>query len=163
MKFITERTEIATTINFHKMPVVKMDLANKTEYGIRSEKVLIDNGTFRDGNPYYIKSDIRVYEDEKRFTFHSGCTALTDSFGYSDIVEMLEYANAPIIKADSDFVLVVIDSEKKIAMKPIVLHTGKRINPHCIAPLTVEEIDLEPLMAMNLLEMAGFKKETAEA
>lgn len=49
MKFITERTEIAQTINFHKMPVVKMDLANKTEYGLVSEKVNIDNGTFRDG------------------------------------------------------------------------------------------------------------------
>lgn len=163
MKFITERTEIAQTINFHKMPVVKMDLANKTEYGIRSEKVLIDNGTFRDGNPYYIKSDLRVYEDSAKFEFSNKCGCLTDSFGYSDIAEMLEFANAPIIKADSDFCLVIIDSEKRTALKPIILHTSKRIDAHCITPLSVEEIDLEALIAKQLLEMAGFKKETTEA
>lgn len=163
MRFITERTEIARTINFHEMPVVKMDLAKKTEYGLVSEKVNIDNGTFRDGTPYYIHSDIRIYRDEKKLTFHRGCTCLTDSFGYSDIVEMLETANAPIIKADSDFCLVVIDSEKRTALMPIVLHTGKRINAHCISPLMIEENDLEAILAQNLLEMAGFKEETAEA
>lgn len=163
MKFISERTEIATTINFHKMPVIRMDLANKTEYGLVSEKVNIDNGTFRDGNPYYIHSDLRVYVGENKFEFSGKSACLHDSFGYSDIEEMLAWANAPLIKADSDFLLVVVDSEKRIAMKPMVLHTSKRINPHCITPLEVVEEDLERLMAQNLLEMAGFKKEEQEA
>lgn len=158
MRFITERTEIARTINFHKMPVVKMDLAKKTEYGLRSEAVNIDFG-----GDYYLHSDIRVYEDDTKFEFSNKCACIHDSFGYSDIEEMLTWANAPIIKADSDFLLVVVDSEKRTALKPIVLHTGKRIDRHCITPLTVEEIDLEPLMAQNLLEMAGFKKEAKEA
>lgn len=161
MKFIEKRTDIASTINFHKMPIVKMDLANKSEYGLVSEKVNIDNGTFRDGNPYFIHADIRIYRDEQRFTFHRGCTCLHSDFGYYDIEEMLEWANAPIIKADSDFCLVVIDSETKRAWKPMILHTGKRIDANCSSPLTIEmdEQKTEKIMAEIFIMEAGFNKE----
>ena len=46
MKRLTERTEIAKAINFHKYPVVEIDVSKVDEYGIIGTKVLIDNGTF---------------------------------------------------------------------------------------------------------------------
>lgn len=156
MRTIKERTEIATTINFHKMPCIKIDLANADEYGLVSEKVLIDNGKFRDGNPYYIHSEIRAYSDESKFKFSQGATGLSSSFGYSDIQEMLDYRNAPIVKADEDVLIVIIDSKTRTAYAPMVLHTSKRIDQFCSTPLTFEDKDYSTI---PYLEQAGVKIE----
>lgn len=140
MKFLTDRTEIARAINGRKMPVVTMDLSEADEYGLKSEPVVIDNGTFRDGFPYMVHSKIRLYTDEKKFTFSSGCVGIHDSFGYTDVMDMLEYRNAPVIKADSDFILVIknpADRECYIA----VMHTSNRVDPHCSTPLHIEDGD----------------------
>lgn len=141
MRKLTERKEIARAINGHDMPVITIDLADATHYGLVSQKVLIDNGTFKDGFPYYIKCEVRAYADEKYFTFSQGATCLTASFGYHDVVEMLEYRNAPIVKADQDVILAIIDSKNKVAYNPMVLHTSKRIDAHCSTPLTFEDKD----------------------
>lgn len=156
MRKLTERTEIAKAINGHTMPVITLDLADATEYGIRSQKVLIDNGKFRDGFPYYIKSEVVAYADEKHFSFSQGCTCLSASFGYSDMEEMLEYRNAPIVKADEDVIIAVIDSKKKLAYNPMILHTSKRIDENCSTPLTFEDKDYTVL---PLLMAAGIEIE----
>lgn len=141
MKFLNERTEIATAINGHKMPVITIDLANADDYGLKSEKVLIDNGFFRDGFPYYIHAELRAYADETKFKFSSGCVGISNSFSYYDMKEMLEYRNAPIVKADEDIIIAIIDSNKKQMYKPIILHTSKRIDAHCSTPLTFIDDD----------------------
>ena len=43
MKMLNTKQEIAVAINMHEMPVVRIDLADADEYGIKSQKVLIDN------------------------------------------------------------------------------------------------------------------------
>lgn len=141
MKVLKERTEIAVAINGHKMPVITIDLADTDDYGLKSEKVLIDNGTFRDGFPYYIRSEVRAYRDEYKFKFSSGGVGISSSFGYCDIKKMLDYRNAPIVKADEDVIIAIIDSKKKQAYYPIVLHTSKRIDAHCSTPLTFVDED----------------------
>lgn len=141
MKTLTERTEIAKAINGHKMPVITIDLADADEYGLKSQKVLIDNGTFRDGFPYYIRSEIRAYADETKFKFSQGASILKADFTYYDITEMLEYRNAPIVKKDEDVIIVIINSKEKFSYKPIILHTDKRIDAHCSTPLTFVDTD----------------------
>lgn len=141
MKALKERTEIAMAINGHKMPVITIDLADADDYGLKSEKVLIDNGTFRDGFPYYIRAELRAYADETKFKFSSYGSCISSSFSYYDIKKMLEYKNAPIIKVDEDVIIAIIDSKKKQAYYPIVLHTGNRINQHCSTPLTFIDED----------------------
>ena len=126
MKALRERTEIAEAINGHKMSVITIDLADADEYGLKSEKVLIDNGTFKDGFPFYIHSEVRAYSDEGKFKFHQGGTCISSSFTYYDIKEMLEYRNAPIVKADEDVIIAIIDSRKNQAYAPIILHTSKK-------------------------------------
>lgn len=141
MRALRERIEIAKAINGHKMPVIVIDLADADKYGLKSKEVLIDNGTFSDGFPYYIRTELRAYRDEDKFKFSSGGTCISASFGYSDIKEMLDYRNAPIVKTDEDVIVSIIDSNKKKAYYPIVLHTGKRINAHCSTPLTFIDED----------------------
>lgn len=142
MKRLTERTEIASAINFRKYPVIKIDIAKRNEYGIEGTKVLIDNGTFRSGEPYYIKATLTAYRDEKTLTFHAGATCLHASFTYSDMEEMLEYSNAPIVKADQDILICLINSETREAYAPVILHTGKEVSAFCTTPLTLEKFEI---------------------
>ena len=141
MKILKERSEIAVAINGHKMPVIVIDFADTDDYGLKSKKVLIDNGTHRDGFPYYIRAELRAYADETKFKFHSGGTFISSSFSYYDMAEMLEYRNAPIIKTDEDVIISIIDSKKKQVYYPIILHTSNRINQHCSTPLTFVDED----------------------
>lgn len=153
MRTITERTEIAKAINGHKMPVITIDLADKDDYGLRSQKVLIDNGTFEDGFPYYIRAELRAYADERRFKFSQGVVGISASFTYSDMKEMLDYRNAPIVKPDEDVVIAIIDSKEKMALCPIVLHTSGRIDANCTTPLAFTDTDAD---TRPYLKLAGF-------
>lgn len=152
MRLLKERTEIAKAINGHKMPVITIDLADSDEFGLVSKKVLIDNGTFNDGFPYYIKSEVRAYSDESKFRFSQGCACLSAQFTYYDMAEMLEYRNAPIVKPDEDVIIAVIDSIKRVAYAPMVMHTSKRIDPNCSTPLTFSDDNYSTL---SLLKDAG--------
>lgn len=150
MRLLTDRKEIAKEINIKRTPTVRIDLAEADDYGLRSQKVLIDNGTFRDGTPYLIHAEIRAYGDEGVFTFSSPGVWISDSFGYEDLEDMVEYANAPVIRKDSDVVIVVVDSEHRKMYAPCVLHTEGRISAHCSTPLTFTDEDNSalPYMAM---------------
>lgn len=51
MKFLETRTEIAKAINFKQYPTIRIDVSETDDYGIVGTHVLIDNGTFRTGEP----------------------------------------------------------------------------------------------------------------
>ena len=142
MKRLTERTEIASAINFRKYPVVKIDLSDIDDYGIKGAKVLIDNGFFRSGEPYYVKATLRAYNDEKVLKFHQYAHGLSASFTYHDIEEMLDYSSVPVIKADQDILICPINSVTREAYAPVILHTGKHLDPHSSTPLTLERFEI---------------------
>lgn len=154
MRTLTERTEIARAINEHKMPVISIDLADADEYGLVSQKVLIDNGTFDDGFPYYIRSEVRAYRDDRKFKFKQGPVGISASFSYSDMKEMLDYRNAPIVKPDEDVILAFIDSKNGVAYCPIILHTYKYVDPNCTVPLVFsDDFDTRPFLRLAGLDI----------
>ena len=142
MKRLTERTEIAKAINFGKYPVVKIDLADKDEYGIKGTKVRIDNGTFKSGERYFVNAEIRAYSDEKVLTTSQGGTMLVDRLSYADYMEMTEYANAPIIKANQEIVVFLYNSATKDVYAPVIIKTGDRVDAHCSTPLKLERYEI---------------------
>ena len=156
MKTLKDRREIANEINVKRTTTVRIDLADADEYGLKSQKVLIDNGTFNNGHPYLVKAEIRAYCDEMKFTFKGYSACLHDSFGYYDMEEMAELANAPIVKPDSDVVLVFVNSKKREAYAPCVLHTSKRVDPNCITPLTFTDEDNDAFIYMYMSESEHF-------
>ena len=139
MKKLTTRTEIAQAINFKQYPTITIDLSKRDDYGIAGAPVVIDNGKFSSGEPYYIHATLRAYNDEKNLTFSAGSSYLSDSFSYSDMEEILTYANAPVVKPDQEILICLIDSEKRQAYNPLVVRTSKRVNAHCSTPLTLTE------------------------
>lgn len=163
MRTLKDRCEIAHEINIKRTTTVRIDLADSTEYGLRSQKITIDNGTFKDGTPYMVNAEIRAYCDEMKFTFSQYGTYLSSSFGYQDIEDMIEYANAPIVKPDSDVVLVIVNSKLKKACKPIVLHTSNRVNPNCSTPLTFIDDDNDASNYMLMYENADLRNKWIES
>ena len=143
MKRLTERTEIAMAINFNKYPVIKIDLADRDEYGIKGTKVRIDNGTFKSGEPYMIRATIRSYNDEKCLSFSQGGTMLADKMCYTDYMEMVEYANTPIIKTNQEILIFLYNSVTKDIYAPVILKTGERIDAFCTTPLNLEKFYVE--------------------
>lgn len=138
MKHLTERTEIASAINFKRYPVIAIDISQTDEYGIAGSPVCIDNGTFNDGNPYFIDATLRAYKDDGLLTFVGRGSCIKSSFGYSDMEKMLKYANAPVVKPGQEILVCVIDSHNRLARPPVLLKTGDNVSPFCITPLTLE-------------------------
>ena len=138
MKRLTDRTEIAKAINFGKYPVIKIDLADRDEYGVKGTKVNIDFG-----GEYLIHAEIRSYNDTKYLQTHQSGTMLKASIGYNDYIKMLEYANAPTIKADQEIVVVMVNSETKEVYAPAIIKTGNKIDKFCSTPLDLEKFYVE--------------------
>ena len=142
MKKLTKRTEIAQAINFGKYPVIKIDLADRDEYGIKGTMVRIDNGTFKSGEPYYIKATIRTFNDENVLTTNSGSSSLVEKITYSDYMYMTDYANAPIIKPNQEILIFLYNSLSKEIYQPAIIKTGDRVYEHCITPLMLERYEV---------------------
>lgn len=103
MEFITERKEVAAAINFGKYPVVYVEDIEKakTDYGWNLGKIKIKHE-----RGYYIHADLYLFKNEKLTTVSYGF-CLADRFGWSDVEEMAKNANAPELKPNDKFVLVI--------------------------------------------------------
>ena len=145
MKIISGKTEIAAAINFGRYPVIRIDMSQTDDYGVIGAPVRIDNGTFSTGEPYFVRCHLRTFKDENVLTFDAGGVALKANLSYSDYERMLEYANAPIVKPDQDIMVCMVDSGRRLVCDPVVLRTGKHVDPYCMTPL-----DLEPCKIPDL-------------
>lgn len=149
MKFLETRTEIAKAINFKKYPTIRIDVSETDDYGIVGTHVLIDNGTFRTGEPYYVRATIRAFRDEGYLVFKSYGSCLHADFTYSDMEKMLDYANVPVVKPDQEILVCLVDSVKRLVYRPVVLKTGARVDPHCQTPLTLEKFMVPDVIGGN--------------
>lgn len=139
MKFLETRTEIAKAINFKQYPTIRIDVSKTDDYGIVGTYVLIDNGTFRTGEPYFVRATIRAFRDEGCLKFKSYGCCLSATFTYSDMERILDYANVPVIKANQEILVCLVDSVERLVYKPVILKTGERVDPHCQTPLGLEK------------------------
>lgn len=120
-RFLSERTEIATAINFkNDYAVLEIDVANVIEMcgqvvGYRGCKVRQDFG-----NEFYYTGTINYWKDEKKLSVSSDNACIKSGFGYRDIKEMLENRNAPIIKNGQKAILVAYNSKTGKVLSPMV-------------------------------------------
>lgn len=148
MKYITERSEITSTINLGKKPVMYVEdiAACRTEYGWQLGKIKIT------ANSGFIPADLYIFRDEKKLVTCSYGTCITSSFGWSNIAEMAANANLPVIEPNSTFILVIGKKEAGLcsAKKGLVMaiNTGKA--QFCTdEPLVIREDMRGMLIAMD--------------
>ena len=121
MKNITGRHNIATAINMSGKPVVTIDLDNKdymlpgdeTFWAVYGSKIRVARQYANpryEGETYYDRATLATYSDSDDkghaydlFTHGFGIYA---DFGYEDVAEDAEWAQAPIVH-DGDHVIVV--------------------------------------------------------
>ena len=147
MLSLKERTEIATALNFGKYPVLEIDISKCDEYGLVGSYCRIDFGTFDDGQKWYEPAQLRVYGDEQKLTFSGFPCCLDASYGYRDLEEQLRFATAPIIKANSEFVVVIHDSVKREGYGIYIVST-EGIHKFCQTPIMIERVDMSTFVAM---------------
>ena len=125
MKFLKDREEICRALNLMKYPVIMFDLTSSKpgwDRGVyEGSKVRVDTEkTFRDGTPIY--RDCRAYifvdnnhegiedtvENRLRADIHllGDTIGLYDDFKASDVIELAENAQAPVVKAHQKVVVV---------------------------------------------------------
>lgn len=156
MKYLKERTEIATAINYHKYPTIKIDFANVTDYGVQGSKCLVDCGEWLQESEFYI------YNDAKILQVSAGGCCIHKDFSYYDVKEMLDKRNLPIIHADEDILIVPIDSSLQEAYAPFIIHTGK-IDRFCMAPISLEKVDMTPYLNVTKMSLPRLSKDEAKA
>ena len=151
MKLLKDRQELAAAMNFGRYPVLRIDLADADDYGLKGCRVRIDAGTFRSGDPYIIDAVLRVYNDEKKLTTTCFGACLADSFSYQDYHDMVEKAMAPLIRPDQDVVIAFYHSKAQKAMAAMIVRTGKSVSRGCACPLSFEDVDMSPYLDLATL------------
>lgn len=142
MKILQERTEIAKAINFGKYPVIVIDQSNVIEMG--GEIVGYRGGKVRvpwdyHGETMYLEAQVNYWKDDNKLVIGCSGSVIKNGFSYSDLIEMAEYANAPILDKNQEFVLIVHNSLTNVAYNPMILKTKDYKDIHCMDVLVVEE------------------------
>ena len=143
--FIGGRQGYAYILNSLKFPVIDIDLDTESEYGCYCEyskvRVLWSYGFKEYGKTTTVAHSTENGKDVWELT--SGGACLSAHFGYSDLMELIDDAKAPIVK-QGEVVALACHSEK--AKKAFVqLFRVGRVDIHCITtatlnPLTDEEM-----------------------
>lgn len=146
MKFLTKRTEIAEAMNFGKYPVLYIDRDDKpydtperpSDF-CKGSKCRVD---WEHENPRYkgmtAKCEL-IFCDGKYSLMQGGC-CLHDSFGRCDVLEMVEWANTPLIRCGQTVVVVEDFTEQKI-MRVRVMKVSEKKDIHCSTVTTLHDTD----------------------
>lgn len=139
MKKITERQEIAKALNFGKYPVLCLDLAKDKIEGCEGcyEGQRTKTEWYYKGQKYYHNGTLAYWKDNNKLEIMSETICLKESFGYSDIEEMVLNANATQVEPEQEVIVVIINSERRVASYPYLTKTGK-YNNNCITAMTIE-------------------------
>lgn len=139
MKTFTDRRKIAKLLNFNQYPVLSLDLAKDKKYilaGDEDTRYYKGHKVKWQKGDYYWHGDLCYFIDTKKLQISNDNACITASFGYHDIIEDLAIANAPIIKENSEVVVVIHDSKKRLAC--VCLASVKEFSHHYSTLTTIE-------------------------
>lgn len=146
--YLTDRQEIAYAMNFGKFPVLTLnrennpykDIASDSDYCIGCKcKVAWDMKEPRyEGMTTYG----HVYLENGRYAISGSGACLHASFGYTDVIDMVEKAHAPIVHKGQTVILIEdFPTEKRCFVR--VFNVSKRIDIHCSTVATLEKLTEE--------------------
>lgn len=106
MRKVTERKEIAQTLNFGKFPVLTFDLDKDEGSKAIVTKQSRNHGLMRHRCQLFMDSDNSFY-------LMTHAAMISSTLGTRDVIDMAEYANAPVIDSDVEVAIVVHSKEQK--------------------------------------------------
>ena len=152
MKFLTDRREIAEEMNIKRTPVITMDISKCMDgYDdcYKGSKVLVATPTKRYPDSTR-RCTAKMFGDEsgnenhdKPWTYkriHLTCPGafMSDSFGYHDVMEMVEWSNCRILQGGQE-VLVVFDTGINCYIRK--MKVSERVDGTCYTVAMLKDID----------------------
>ena len=144
MKFITERHEVALTLNFGKYPVLHINRENRP----------YESSTYARGDRCRVAWDSadkryegmtthgQLYFDDGKYCISGEGAMLSAEFGYFDVMEMVREANAPVVHRGQT-VVVVEDWPSKKTCRVRMMRVPDHISIHCMTVAVLEDLDEE--------------------
>ncbi len=142
MKYITNRQEIAYAMNFGRFPVVRINLeSSKAGYEGLYEGDLVKVLTPTKSHPdlYAIGRVYYSTDSVSKFYISNDNIGLHDSFDYSDVIEMLNGAQAPVLRAGCTIVLIE-DYPHKRMCKVRMMKVSERVYTSSYPCATLEDV-----------------------
>lgn len=137
MKYLTDRQEIAKAMNFGIFPVIRIDVeTSKAGYDGVFEgdfvKVATPSSRYPDSS---VRARVMKFkEDGDKYAIMPETVCIHDSFGYGDVLEMLKFAQAPMLHAGEE-VVVIEDFPKqkmvRVRMMKVSDHVQSFVYPTC--------------------------------
>lgn len=139
MKRLNDRQEIAYAMNFGRYPVLRIDMETPAAgfddyYKGDLVKVMTPSKTHPD-----LYATGRLYCENGKIGVLTHATCLHDSFGYSDVIEQLEIAQAPVLHAGETVVLIEDYPNQRWCMVRM-MKVSDRVNPHVYPCATLENV-----------------------
>ncbi len=145
MKYLTERSQIAKAMNFGKYPVVRINLETPKaglDDCFLGDSVLVAQ-SHTEERADHIRCQIHKFGDEPyRYTLMPEAICLDASFGYHDVIEMLEWAQAPVIYA-GEKVIVIEDYPQKKTCRVHLMKVSDKVKKFVYPTAYLEECEEE--------------------
>ena len=144
MKYLTNRQEIAYAMNFGRYPVVRINLETCPpgyDNYYKGDLVKVMAPSKRHPDMYCTgRLYLERYENGKeQIGVLTDSTCLHDSFGYSDVMERLEIAQAPVLHA-GDTVVLIEDYPKRRMCKVRMMKARDFVEPHVFPCITLSDV-----------------------
>ena len=144
MKYLTDRKEIAYAMNFGRYPVVRINLEtcpSGYENYYKGDLVKVMAPTKRHPDLYCTG---RLYLErygigKEKIGVLTDSICLHDSFGYSDVMEMLEIAQAPVLHA-GDIVVLIEEYPKTRMCKVRMMKASDHVDPNVYPCITLMDV-----------------------
>lgn len=143
--YLTDRQDIGKAINFGKYPVLFINRENRPypEFGgdysvgckVRVAYSIWPDGITTRGNLFFSDED-----GKSKLAISSRGSMLKAGFGRSDVMEMVEWAQAPVVRKGQT-VVVVEDwpSEKRCTVR--LMKVPNQIDVHCQTVAVLQDIE----------------------
>lgn len=147
-RYITDRQKIAFLMNSGEFPVLSIDFENEMRgysgcYTGCKVNVVPKSKRLADSK-CWTRGTLKFFGDCKKFEIMPETVCLSDSFGYRDVMEMADFANAPLIEEGQKVVLLQVFPNSKYCMVSVmrVGHVADHVYPVCcLEELTDEEFE----------------------
>lgn len=128
MIYLKEKEEITTAMREYPILMVK-----KNDRGVTGCKVRVEYNS-RSHGTMVLKGQLSLSDGKVAVTNMSGM--VTAGISYSDVIEMAEFANAPILKKGKKAVLVIDDMEN-FQCSVVIMQVGT-VDPNGITCTTLK-------------------------
>lgn len=139
MKYIIDRQEIAYAMNFGRFPVLRInrETSEDSHYDLYFGdlvKVLTPTKNY----PHSYATG-KLYYSEGVFGVMTRAVSLHSEFGYSDVMDSLEIAQAPVLHAGETVVLIE-DFPMQRRCKVRMMKVSDHVNSHVYPCATLEDV-----------------------